>query len=88
MQANTGPVPEHLKDGRPVLIYGSWAWESLRPYKPGALGWKVATFGADLSYDDDCNPLSGWRSDTENPYSDYAVALAWSELPEPPVEKL
>lgn len=81
--ANTGPVPDHLKNGEPVLIYARWGWESLT--QPQAEpSWRVATFDPMLTWDWESEAeVMGWRSVTANPHKDYAPveAIAWAEIP-------
>jgi hypothetical protein len=76
------PIETAPRDGRPVLVFGTCAWESLEPFShTDAPEWRVACWVPDLSYDDDCNQVGGWKSVTSNPYKDYILATAWAELP-------
>lgn len=87
--ANAGPVPDHLKDGEPVLIYARWGWESLDRLDPEP-SWRVAAYDPDLAWDwEEVKRVPGWRSTSSNAYKDYAPveAIAWAEIPTLPQER-
>lgn len=67
---------------RHILIFGTWAWESLYPSDhTDAPEWRVAEWRSALTYDEDGNAVPGFASVTCNPYTDYSLGLAWAELP-------
>jgi hypothetical protein len=77
------PIDTAPRDGRTVLVFGTCAWESLSPHShTGKPEWRVAEWVPDLGWDDeDFQPIGGWKSVTSNPYADYIIATAWTDLP-------
>lgn len=73
------PIETAPKDGTKILAYGSYSWGSLENHD--CTGWLVVEWEPELTYDDDVNPVGGWRSVTGNPYKDYMVATQWVPLP-------
>lgn len=72
------PMETAPKD-RPILVYGIWDWGMLCP--DGIPGWRVAKWENEMDWDEDGNPIGGWKSITCNPYKDYGIAEKWAELP-------
>lgn len=76
------PIETAPRDGRPILVFGTCGWESLNPGSHDEPPeWRVAIWVPDLTYDDDYNPVGGWKTVTSNPYKDYMIATAWAPLP-------
>lgn len=75
------PIETAPRDGTAILAYGSYGWESLEQHSD--TGWLVVRWEPQLMWDDNGNPVGGWKSITSNPYKDYMIATQWVPLPSP-----
>lgn len=71
------------RDGRKLLVYGTAGWESLDRHSPDKR-WHVCVWEPELTWDDECEYIGGFKTVTSNPYKDYVIGTHWQVYPADP----